>query len=57
MNDDECTPQEQEARLSVCKTCPRFMIDPDSTTTCTACDCSISLLITFKDQVCPEGKW
>lgn len=57
MNDDECTPQEQESRLSVCKTCENFEFNPDSTTKCAACDCSISLLITFKDQACPEGKW
>ena len=57
MNENECTPQEQMERLSVCKACDRFVINEDTTTKCSACECSISLLITFTDQQCPLGKW
>lgn len=57
MNENECTPQEQMERLSVCKGCENFAVNEDSTTECSACECSISLLITFADQRCPLGKW
>lgn len=57
MNENECTPQEQMERLNVCKGCDRFVVNEDTTTKCSACECSISLLITFVDQSCPLGKW
>ena len=54
---EECTPEETEARLEVCKTCDSFSIEEDYTTKCQECMCSISLMITFKDQPCPKGNW
>jgi hypothetical protein len=51
------TPEEQFAKLEVCKSCDQFIIDTQGITQCTACNCSLSLLITYSDQICPLGKW
>jgi hypothetical protein len=51
------TTEEQIEILNVCKSCDKFNIDQTNITTCISCNCSLSLLITFTDQICPEGKW
>ena len=56
-DETECTPEEQSRRLETCKGCDRFAMNPDGTTKCTACDCSLSLLITFVSQKCPLERW
>lgn len=56
-DETECTPEEQARRLETCKQCDMFTMNPDGTTRCAACDCSLSLLITFEAQRCPLEKW
>lgn len=50
------TESERELRLEICKACENFNID-DEFTSCLQCGCSISLLVTFKLEKCPIGKW
>jgi hypothetical protein len=51
----ECTPEQTEHRLNVCKLCENFTIR--DTTTCSATGCNISLMITYSFKQCPLGKW
>jgi hypothetical protein len=53
-----CTLEELQERLDVCKQCESFIIE-ETGTRCAECagGCSISLLISHIDQVCPKGKW
>jgi hypothetical protein len=53
-----CTPEETQERIEVCKTCDSFIIE-EIGTRCSECSggCSISLLVSQKDQVCPKGRW
>ena len=55
-NQGDCTPEERERRLNICKTCENFYIQ-DQKTFCRGCECSLSLLITFQIESCPENKW
>ena len=55
-NSGDCTPEERQHRLDICKTCENFYFK-DQQTFCSACECSLSLLITFKVETCPENKW
>lgn len=60
MNDDDlyCTPEQADARLSVCKTCEKFEIPTNpSITKCAASGCNISMMISFKFKECPLEKW
>lgn len=57
MTDEACTFDEQKRRLDTCKGCDMFRMDDNGMTTCDACACSLSLLITFMEQSCPMGKW
>ena len=50
------TPEEHDHRISICKGCEKFTID-DGYTKCNECNCLLSLLVTFKNQTCPLGKW
>lgn len=57
-NDDIiCSQEQQEQRLNICKNCPSFVIKETQMTECSECECSISLLITFKFKSCPKGNW
>lgn len=53
-----CTLEESQERLEVCKQCESFIIE-ETGTRCAECagGCSISLLISHVDQVCPKDKW
>jgi len=53
-----CTPDETQARIDVCKTCENFIID-ETGTRCAECSggCSISFLVSQKDEICPKGNW
>jgi hypothetical protein len=51
------TPEEHAYRISVCKTCDQFHVNEDYTTTCLACGCSCSLLLTYQAEICPLNKW
>jgi hypothetical protein len=60
MSDQEnitCTAEESHDRITVCKECPKFVVNEDWTTKCGECDCSISMMITFKFKTCPIGSW
>ncbi len=48
--------EESQLRIEICKQCDSFVVDPPITR-CAECGCSISLLISQADQVCPKGKW
>lgn len=56
LNDSTCSPEETQKRLAFCKTCPKFKIE-NMITKCSACDCSISMVSTFKYKACPVGNW
>jgi hypothetical protein len=53
-----CTQEEMQARVEICKTCDSFIVE-DIGTRCAEClgGCSISLLISHKDEPCPKGNW
>lgn len=53
-----CTEEESQSRIEVCKQCESFIIE-DTGTRCAECSgrCSISLLVSQTDQVCPKGNW
>ncbi len=53
-----CTQEEMQARVEICKTCDSFIVE-DIGTRCTEClgGCSISFLISHKDEPCPKGNW
>lgn len=53
-----CSLEESQQRIEVCKMCESFIVD-EMGTQCAECasGCSISLLISHKDQVCPKGNW
>lgn len=53
-----CTPEETLERVEICKTCESFVIG-DTGTSCKECvgGCSVSLLVSERDQTCPKGKW
>lgn len=60
MTDDniyaERNDEEKDALLSICKSCENFQIE-DHITKCAACACNISVLILYKTNSCPVGKW
>lgn len=56
LDDEYTTPAEHDHRIEVCKTCENFTID-DGYTKCLGCNCLLSLLVTYKNQTCPLGKW
>ena len=56
LNDISCSQEETQTRLAFCKTCPEFKIE-NMITKCSACDCSISMVTTFKYKACPAGNW
>jgi hypothetical protein len=53
-----CTEEESLSRIEICKQCESFIIE-EIGTRCAECagGCSISLLISHIEQVCPKGKW
>lgn len=53
-----CTEEEMLSRIEVCKTCDSFIIE-ESGTRCSQCigGCSISFLVSHKNEICPKGKW
>jgi hypothetical protein len=63
MNDSElyCSPEEQHARQTQCKTCEKFKVETSEfgipVTKCSASGCDISMMITFKFKECPLEKW
>lgn len=56
LDDITCTLQETIQRVEICKKCPEFKIE-NMITKCSACDCSISMVTTFKYKACPAGNW
>jgi len=50
------TDSERTDRLNICKLCDNFSVN-DEFSSCLSCGCDISLLITFKLEKCPIGKW
>lgn len=58
MNEDQyCTPEQQEERVSICKTCPRFWISEENKTYCLEANKSISYMIAETATACPLEKW
>lgn len=57
MEEEFCTPEEQDARLVICKACPRFWLSEENTTYCLEASKSISFMITEKLTPCPLGKF
>lgn len=53
--DVNCSRQEQERRIEFCGTCDR--LDQELIPRCKECNCSISMLSTYKFKTCPIGKW
>jgi hypothetical protein len=52
-----CTPQEVEARLSICRACPRVSLERDRVQ-CLECGCSMSIKARFSASACPLGdRW
>jgi hypothetical protein len=53
-----CTPEETQERVEICKQCPSFIVE-DIGTRCAECSggCSISLMVSHKDELCPRGNW
>lgn len=51
-----CNLTESLQRLEFCKKCPEFKIE-NMITKCSACNCSISMVTTFKYKACPAGNW
>jgi hypothetical protein len=53
-----CTVEETQERVEICKTCDSFIIE-ETGTRCGEClgGCSISLLVSHKDEICPKGNW
>ena len=53
--DIKCTPEETEYRLSFCMTCEKSNhVDIPK---CTECNCTLSMIGTWKFKLCPIGKW
>ena len=57
MEEEFCTPEEQNVRLEICKTCPRFWISEENITYCLEASKSISFMITEKTAPCPLNRW
>ena len=53
----QCTTEESQLRFEICKPCENFFIDEDQHTKCRGCGCNISMLVTYKNKVCPKGNW
>ena len=53
----ECNDEEKITRLTHCKNCKYFLIESETITKCTECNCNISLLITYKFKSCPKDYW
>jgi hypothetical protein len=53
-----CTEEESLSRIEICKQCESFIVE-EIGTRCAECagGCSISLLISHTEQVCPKGNW
>jgi hypothetical protein len=56
MDNIYCTPEEQQARVAICKDCPRFLVSNDRTY-CLEASKSISLMISETNIKCPLEKW
>jgi hypothetical protein len=56
LDDINCTKQETETRITACVGCDRLVQD-DGIPKCTECNCTISMLTSFKFKTCPIGKW
>jgi hypothetical protein len=52
----ECTPEQKEIRLHLCKNCVNFTVE-DNHTICSGTGCNISLMVTFNFKQCPLEKW
>lgn len=51
---DEVTPDEQNARLAICKACPHFLADQNK---CGHCGCPLKRKTSWKTSACPIGSW
>lgn len=56
MDENYCTQEEQQARVSICKECPRFVLS-DGKTYCLEASKSISFMIAENNITCPLEKW
>jgi hypothetical protein len=56
LDDVNCTKQETEKRISFCVDCDRRS-DDENVPKCTECNCTISMLSSFRFKSCPIGKW
>ena len=54
---NDCSIEEQETRLNVCKSCTRFWLNEEQKTYCLEANKSIAFMITNKTISCPLGKW
>ena len=54
--DLKCSKEETEARMEVCKGCPKLakFLGKDQ---CLECGCILNLKVTLKDAKCPLLKW
>lgn len=57
MEENFCTPEEQNQRLEICKNCNRFWISEENRTYCLAASKSIGYMIIEKPTPCPLGKF
>lgn len=57
IEDNYCTPEEQNQRLEVCKNCNRFWLNEENRTYCLEASKSIGFMITEKSTPCPLGKF
>lgn len=55
---DYCSEEETQRRIETCKQCDSFIVE-ETGTRCSECvgGCSISLLVSHMDQVCPKDNW
>jgi hypothetical protein len=50
----EVSSEEKEARLEVCKNCPKFNKE---FVTCGVCGCHLNIKAAWRSESCPLGKW
>jgi hypothetical protein len=57
MEENFCTPEEQNQRVEICKNCNRFWISEEGRTYCLEASKSIGYMIIEKSVSCPLGKF
>jgi hypothetical protein len=55
LDDVNCTKEETERRINFCVECDK--LDETDAPKCTECNCTISMMTSFRFKTCPIGKW